>query len=448
MKPMPPIRTPVRLFMATIVGLGGLWCLAPGPARGQDAAEGGTVYGGGERERFPIAVMPFKPETPLLSDVISHDLILSGFFRPPENPAFAEETHKLDEIKGNIDFAEWFRIGVYYLVKGQYSVVNDELVVEVRTFDTVSGRFIFGNRYLNTPVKEARRLAHRISNDIIKRVTGYTGAADTHILCVRQLDLRGSSKQVTLIDADGHDLRPLTPEGELTATPAWGASGTEVYYTTYRDFNPDLAGLILRTNQSWWVSRRSGFNLSANWCEKLKKLALTLTKDGNSEIYVIDRQGKSQQRLTNNQAIDAAPAWSRDGSRMAFTSDRGGSPQIYLMEVDSRKSQRLTYHSRYNDGADWSPAGPERIAFCSRIDGFFHIFTVDPDGKNLRQLTRGSHNNEDPSWAPNGMMLTFTSDRSGRKHIYTLFAVDGSNVHQLTRGVPCHSPAWSPAVTR
>lgn len=418
-------------------------------ATGADPIDWGGITGQSRRLAHPIAIPDFtvqgteKFDMPLLAEIVRRDLALSGFFEPPSNAAFAAQVMKLDQQSGQINFGEWKKIGVHYLVQGLYQLEGQALTAEVKVYDISAAEYIFGRRYPKYTREAPRLLAHRISNDIIEHITGFDGVADTQLAYVRQLDPHGKTKQITVMDADGYDSKTYTPKGELCATPAWGARGTEIYYTTYRDFNPDLAGVILRTGQWWWVSRYNGFNLSPVWSPKREQIALTLTKDGNSELYTIDRAGKGLRRLTRNRAIDSSPVWSPDGSRIAFTSDRNGSPQIYIMDVQSLEAERLTFHGRYNDGAAWSPDG-DTIAYCSRINGKFQIFTIGVDGTDLRQLTDGNHNNEDPTWAPNSKVLAFTSDRSGSKHIYSMF-MDGSNVQQLTQGPASHSPAWSGA---
>lgn len=429
-----------------------LWLLAATPARAQ-VADIPDVRPGGEFEPFVIAVPPFDrvgdaalEQEELLSQVIANDLRLSGYFTNPENRAFAREYHLLDREKGEIQFAEWRRIKVTYLVKGTYELnpETDQLTVSVQLFDVIGGDYIDGQRY-RYGVQDLRYLAHIVSNYIFERITGEPGVADTRIAYVRSVDRLGKHKQVCVMDADGWDPTAITPRGELVATPAWGLAGAEIYYTTYRDFNPDLRGVILSTGQSWWISRRAGFNISPAWSEKQQSIVLTMTRDGNSELYTISRDGKNLRRLTFSRAIDAAPSWSRDQTEICFTSDRTGRPQIYVLDVRTLDTRRLSYEGNYNDAAVWSPAGPEeRIAYASRIDGKFHIFTIRPDGSGLRQLTSGNHNNEDPTWSPNGLMLAFTSDRSGTKQIYTML-FNGSNVTRLTSGADCKSPAWSPA---
>jgi TolB protein len=440
---MQPVCRRLTLSLGLIACL--TLCLAAAAQVSPDTIQ---VYTTGPRTTFVVAVPDFDAGGGALpgqnlSAIVMNDLKLSGFFRPPDNPTFARETHQLDRKDNTIHFAEWHRIGVSFLVRGQYTVQNGELEAEVKTYDTVSQNYVFGKKYRNYSLAQARRLAHQLSDDIIKRLLDNEGNSRGRMLFVRQLDPFGKTKQTCVMDADGFGVKELTPVGELTATPAWGARGTEVYYTTYKDFNPDLAGLILSSDKTWWISRRTGFNLSPAWNEQRQLIALTLTKDGNSELYTIQRDGQNPQRLTNNRAIDSSPTWSRDGRKIAFTSDRTGSPQIWVKNLDGGNETRLTFHSSYNDAAAWSPAGPDRISFCSRVDDHFQIFSCNPDGSDLTQLTSGSDNNEDPTWAPNGLELAFTSDRTGRKQIFRMFA-DGGNMTQLTNDAACQSPAWSP----
>jgi TolB protein len=251
-------------------------------------------------------------------------------------------------------------------------------------------------------------------------------------------------KELYVMDADGDNLRQLTRDNSLAATPCWGMNGTEVYYTSYKDTNPDLWGIQIATRKTWVISRFAGLNYTADWSAANKRIALTLGKDGNSEIYTMDRNGNTatMKRLTRNACIDSSPCWNPAGTQMVFTSDRTGTPQIWAMDADGNNARKLTYGGNYNDAAVWSPKG-DQIAYVGR-DGQFDVHVMNVDGTNDFKLTSNQRNNEDPTYAPDSKHFVFSSNRTGS---YEIFIMDdkGNNVHQLTKmNGNAQSPSWSP----
>jgi TolB protein len=398
------------------------------------------------RQKVIIAIPKFQPKPGssmlsenLLIDIIYNDLELSGYFVKPKNQDFVEQNHRQDEKTGKIDFVEWARLNAAFLLKGKYSAQGNNLEAECILYDVVSGKRIFGRAFTDYNMDEYRVLAHRISDEIVRYVTGERGIAATKISFISN---RTGNKEVFIMDADGANQRQLTNDRSLGCTPCWGAKATELYYTSYKDFNPDLCGVNVNASSSWFISRLPGFNLSPCWSEKSQRLVLTLGKDGNSEIYTMTRNGNSLKRLTFNRAIDASPSWSPEGNQIIFTSDRDGSPQLYLMNSEGFGVKRVTFQGTYNDSAVWSPKG-DRIAFVARLHGVFNIYVMNIDGTDWVQLTANQGNNEDPSWAPDGQHIVFTSNRTGRDQIYVM-CIDGTAQQQLTFKGANHSSAWSP----
>ena len=172
------------------------------------------------------------------------------------------------------------------------------------------------------------------------------------------------------------------------------------------------------------------------------KIAFTSTRDGNSEIYVMNADGTNQTRLTNNSDQDHSPDWSPDGSRIAFRSIRDGFPGIFVMNANGSNQTRLTNIQDYDP--DWSPDG-SRIAFArSTNDPLFtdDIHVMNADGSNQTRLTNNWGTDGAPSWSPDGSRIAFTCS----VHICVMNA-DGSNPTTFVGGdllFGFSEPSWSP----
>ncbi len=172
-------------------------------------------------------------------------------------------------------------------------------------------------------------------------------------------------------------------------------------------------------------------------------VSFSSSRDGSSEIYVLDPKRKKMKKLTRSYGIDVSPAFSPDGTKIAFVSDRGGSPQVYIMNASGKgRPKRVTFEGNYNTSPAWSPDG-RSITYVGRTNGKNQIFVVKFDGTDLRQLTNvGS--NEGPSFSPDGYFIAFDSDREGARGIYIMRA-DGEGQKRITpRYVNAVSPEWSP----
>ena len=189
-------------------------------------------------------------------------------------------------------------------------------------------------------------------------------------------------------------------------------------------------------------------NTGASWSPDGSKLAITLSKDGNPEIYIISAStGKVIKRLTNNRHIDTSPAWSPDGKEIAFVSDREGGPQIFVMKANGSGQRRVSMNGSYNTTPAWSPAKGQRvIAFTTRDGSAFDIVTLDLVTKKMVRITQNEGSNEEPSFAPNGRVLAFSSARSGGAGIYIANADGSGNAKRVYKG-SVTSIDWGPAPT-
>ena len=165
---------------------------------------------------------------------------------------------------------------------------------------------------------------------------------------------------------------------------------------------------------------------------KQQQIAFYSNRDGNSEIYVMDVDGKNPQRLTINPAVDAGPSWSPSGKRIAFHSNRSGNNDIFVMDANGNNQTNLTNSPDADDREpDWSPTG-ENIAYQSKDTGHYDILVMSANGKNVRNVTNKPDSRDQyPAWSPDGGSIAFTSNRDGNDDIFVMQA-NGNRPRNLT----------------
>ncbi|MCX7014569.1 MAG: Tol-Pal system beta propeller repeat protein TolB [Candidatus Sumerlaeota bacterium] len=423
--------------------------LAPGA---EVEADIGVVRAQEGRTVSTIAIPSFQPgqgsarqlEPGVFNTIIYNDLEISGYFKQVgdrDQQGLIEDAAARDRKSGVINFVDWRALQAQFLVVAEYQIAGDDtLSIDCKLYSVNEGQRVLGKRYTQKAA-EYRALAHWIADEIVQAVTGVRGIASTQVAYVSR---QGQNKEIFLCDADGKNPRQATSDKSLDATPTWGANATELYYTSYKDYNPDMCGVYTNGSKSWFISRRSGSNLSPDWSPAVQLIAAMLSKDGNAEIYTMDRNGQGLTRLTTNKAIDGSPSWSPNAGEIAFVSDRTGHPHVYIMNADGTNPRRITFKNYQNVSPDWSPKG-DRIAFTSQVSygDDYNIYTMNVEGEDWKQLTNGGGNNEDASWAPDNEHLVFSSDRTGSYQLYIMNS-DGTNVRQITFQGESHSPDWGP----
>jgi len=171
-------------------------------------------------------------------------------------------------------------------------------------------------------------------------------------------------------------------------------------------------------------------------------MAMTLSKDGNADIYIISLQTRALRRLTSHWSIDTEAAWMPDSNSLVFTSSRSGKPQLYELSLDQgSRPKRLTFEGKYNSNASVSADG-KAIAFVHSANNSYKIAVLYTDTRVMQVLTDGPLD-ESPDFAPNGTMILYASQDKG-KAVLAAVSTDGRQKQRLALSDgEVREPSWA-----
>jgi TolB protein len=419
------------------------WSVPP-PSHGQGVDVYINITGGGGK-KLNIAIPDFAVSAgtdtagvaPLLASVAGADLTFSGLFSvvaatgsiPPNNPEALK--------KSWTDFAA---AGAHAGVHGLLALRGPRLEAEMRLYDLTTPEFrLIASKKFDVAADQARRLAHKIADEIVLQFTGEPGIADTKLAYVA--GSRGV-KEIQIADYDGVGARPVTRNGSLNLMPVWSPDTRSLAFTSYKAGYPDLyRAFPFERRPDQTLAAFTGINSSPAFSPDGRSIAMTLSKDGNPEIYVLTLATGAFRRLTRHPGIDTEPNWSPTGRDIAFISDRLGVPHLFVMDAGGGNVRQLTF-AGFHTQPRWSPKG-DTIVYTMR-QATHDLWAINADGSNARRLTDGLGDNQGATWAPNGRHLAFQSNRLGSWQIFSMLA-DGSEQMPITRGAgEFTSPSWSP----
>lgn len=429
--------------------------LSVGHILAQDWIHTGTNLG---IQRIRIAAADFKPtsadpQTPELKAIFDSTLysdlqgagifdVVSKSMIPTVTPGSPQE----------LNDAQWADppSNAAMVAFGGLSVDAGKLVVngwlhDVKNKDTPE---ILSRQYTDNATQDnARLIAHKFADEIILRLGGIAGIAETHIFFVSS---RTGSKEIWEMDYDGQNQHPITHLGGLSMSPRVSPDSSRIAFSS---LNPRsgwairMYSMVLGRLVSFPAGTSGSTNLSPAWSADGSRIAFSSARSGDPEIWVCDSNGGKPTRITAFAGPDVSPVWNpKTNSQIAWVSGRTGLPQIYIMDADGSNVQRMT-DGGYATSPSWSPNGQFLTFAWNRkygpgAPGGQDIYIMDIASKRWVQLTHEAGRNDFPSWAPDGRHIVFQRDVGGKIEIWSMLA-DGTEQHQLTRNGGNSMPNWS-----
>jgi serine/threonine-protein kinase len=214
----------------------------------------------------------------------------------------------------------------------------------------------------------------------------------------------------------------------IEADPAHGSAQFDVAATGLLSYLPGVTEIrpfsIVRVDasqRSEGLWQEAGIYGTPRLSPDGGRLALSVLRDGNWDVWVYDLERGVATRITFGAGYDADPAWSPDGRWLAFASDRDGEITVYRKRADgSGEAERLLdpelLPSPFPNS--WSPDG-RWLGVSSTGPGGNDLWVVPADGQGEAEALMATPYAEiSVAFSPDGRWIAYDSNESGRLEIY------------------------------
>ncbi len=201
-------------------------------------------------------------------------------------------------------------------------------------------------------------------------------------------------------------------------------------YDTYDIFKKNLSTGALEQ-----LTHEKGYDAEATVCGKDGSIVFTSTRDGDIELYRMDKDGKNVKRLTFEPGYDGGAFFNRDCSKLVWRASRPKPGkeleefrallaqglvrptklELYVGNADGSEAMQVTYLNAASFAPFWHPT-QDRILFASNVGDpkgrEFDIWAVNADGTQLERITYAKGFDGFPMFSPDGKWLAFSSNRA------------------------------------
>ncbi len=399
-----------------------------------------------EGAKIPITVLPFEgggAEARLISEIISADLMKTGLFTIQ---GFEKKWSRAKLTES--DYPDWKSKDVQNLVIGKFMDLDDGRIQGTFWLYDILGQAMSVGYQIKDDPAQIRRMAHHFADLIYEKLTGDKGIFRTKIAYV----VRSKDKSTLVIaDSDGHNPKEIYSTNEPILSPSWSPDGGQIAFVSF--INRKAAVHVVpvdyersrATGKPRIIGPYPGSNSAPAWSPDGKSLAIAISKDGKSDIFIVSLNDQSKVQITNDRFINTEPSFSSDGKNIVFTSDRPGRPQVYQTTVKAVSEVRLTYEGRYNASPKFSP-DDSFVVLIHYDERKFNVGTLDMKSGIVQILTNGSLD-QSPSISPNGKVIVYASEANGRGILRFVSKNGRAKLRYVgPKGDDIREPSWGPFI--
>jgi len=347
-----------------------------------------------------------------IQKIIKQDLAVSGHFNVSNfNKSIAYNASPENALMKQND------IDLFLNIQIQESAFEGVLLY-ISLFDVNSNKSVFNKSFTTSKKNRFPFLAHRTSIAVNKYLNAPSiDWMDKFVIFSRSI---GAKKSEIVIADYTLKFQKVIVKNGLNVFPKWADKSQEsFYYTTYNKTVPTLMLANLYSGKKKQILKSDGMIIASDVSEDGKKILLTMSPTGQTDVYMYDLEKKIKTRITKYKGIDVSGNFVENDTKVVFVSDRLKHPNIFAKKLNQRGVERLVYHGRNNSSAT---SYKDYIVYTSRegtnefSKGSFNLYLISTKSDFIRRLTTTGRN-QFPKFSSDGESILFIKNYKGKSSL-------------------------------
>lgn len=267
------------------------------------------------------------------------------------------------------------------------------------------------------------------------------------------LTTRDGNFEIYSMTADGKNVTNLTNHKSLDFWSSWSPDGKYILFYSNRDGNNEIYRMDADGKNQINISNHSSNDYLPSWSPDGKQIIFTSDRDSkNREIYTMNNDGSNVIRLTNNDLFEEVPTFSIDGSQILFTRQlveiidtlKTPNGEIFIMDKNGKNEKRLTFKKGFDSGAKFSPDGNKIAFYGPTEEKNYELFIMNTDGTNITNLTNDILEDYSPDWSPDGKWIAYSSGTSKQYDVWVINVQTKKKIRLTSEPKRNETPVWRP----
>jgi Tol biopolymer transport system component len=215
---------------------------------------------------------------------------------------------------------------------------------------------------------------------------------------------------IYFMDADGSGVTRVTPAGMNAFWPTWSPDARQIAFSRSVDLGVSLYVINADGTNLHRITTAPGYaqDMTAAWSPDGSRIAFARSAAEGSapplaDVYLVNPDGTGLLNLTHHTELAqvCCPAWSSDAQKIAYATDELSvfeNSEIFVMNADGSSQQNLTQDS---DAFDFDPAWStdgQQLVFTKTVLNNFEVYVMNADGSGQANVSNRPGVDYEPAW--------------------------------------------------